>query len=62
MTSRPGYQTSRARLKPPSADPSRLPTRAPDSPAAALSSKTVLLLFAGPFRHPDGIAAFLKQA
>eukprot|EP00965_Chrysotila_dentata_P003818 124796-Pleurochrysis_carterae.AAC.1 len=28
----------------------------------AHSSKTVLLLFSGPFHRPDGIAAFLKQS
>eukprot|EP00965_Chrysotila_dentata_P182143 6014546-Pleurochrysis_carterae.AAC.1 len=33
-----------------------LPTSMPGPPKPALTSKTVLLLFSGPFRRPDGIA------
>eukprot|EP00965_Chrysotila_dentata_P025911 859813-Pleurochrysis_carterae.AAC.1 len=40
----------------------RSTTQLPDAPRPAHASKTVLLLFSGPFRRPDGIAAFLKQA
>eukprot|EP00965_Chrysotila_dentata_P037460 1245929-Pleurochrysis_carterae.AAC.5 len=43
-------------------DVDKLPSRVPDSPKQAHASRTVLLLFLGPFQRPDGISAFLKQA
>eukprot|EP00965_Chrysotila_dentata_P152777 5049363-Pleurochrysis_carterae.AAC.1 len=38
------------------------PIRVPDSPKPAHSSRTVLLLFSGPYHRPDGISSFLKQS
>eukprot|EP00965_Chrysotila_dentata_P166994 5514383-Pleurochrysis_carterae.AAC.1 len=36
--------------------------RVPDSPKPAHASRTVLLLFSGPYQRPDGISSFLKQS
>eukprot|EP00965_Chrysotila_dentata_P058589 1943989-Pleurochrysis_carterae.AAC.1 len=32
-----------------------IPTRVPDTPKPALASRTVLLIFSGPYQRPDGI-------
>eukprot|EP00965_Chrysotila_dentata_P004516 146993-Pleurochrysis_carterae.AAC.1 len=39
-----------------------MPRDVPDAPLPARHSRTVLLLFSGPFKRPDGISAFLHQA
>eukprot|EP00965_Chrysotila_dentata_P122409 4045758-Pleurochrysis_carterae.AAC.1 len=39
-----------------------MPRDVPDKPQPARLSRTVLLLFSGPFKRPDGISAFLQQA
>eukprot|EP00965_Chrysotila_dentata_P074734 2469457-Pleurochrysis_carterae.AAC.1 len=39
-----------------------MPRDVPDAQPPARDSRTVLLLFSGPFKRPDGISAFLHQA
>eukprot|EP00965_Chrysotila_dentata_P116230 3842268-Pleurochrysis_carterae.AAC.1 len=41
---------------------SAAPAQMPDSRKPAHNSRTVLLLFSGPYQRPDGISSFLKQA
>eukprot|EP00965_Chrysotila_dentata_P059436 1972251-Pleurochrysis_carterae.AAC.1 len=50
---------------PPTTDVSQIhdmPRDIPDKQRPAHASRTVLLLFSGPFKRPDGISAFLRQA
>eukprot|EP00965_Chrysotila_dentata_P119365 3946057-Pleurochrysis_carterae.AAC.1 len=39
-----------------------MPRNIPDARQPAYGSRTVLLLFSGPFKRPDGISAVLRQA